>query len=664
MPAAPQLTTVLEGPERIRISANCKNGKITQCYFNELPSQNLYYLFMRGFKISADKPCLGTRQSPGAGPYHWITFREVKEMAECVGSALISLGHTPRQSQKIGIYSANRYEWDVAQLANNTYSFVTVPLYDTLGVESIAHIVSVTDMRVIFCDDAAKVKKLLSIRDQVPQLGLVVTMESLSADLVASLKKANVAHQNFTDLVHLGKSTSCGKPVKQTPQPPLDEDELALILFTSGTTGTPKGVMLSNRNIVTDVGAIHEHCSSFFEVTNEDCVISYLPQAHGFNQCSTHVMLAFGARVGYLSGSVFNLLADVKELRPTLFPIVPRLLNRIYDTVWQKATGNSVKRYLLKRAYETKRLQMETGMVVKKDLADKLVFKKIHKLLGGRVRCMITGSAPVSAEVLTFIRAAVGCQVLEGYGQTETTAGSTVSLPTDYSPGHVGVPLTCCEIKLVDIPEMNYNAWNNQGEVCVRGPHCFKGYWKDAENTRSTLDEAGWVHTGDVGMWTEAGNLKIIDRKKNIFKLAQGEYIAPEKIENIYTQAPVVQQVFVHGDSLEPCCVAVVVPDRPVLEEMATSQLGIDVTSQSWPAICANPHVRKLVLEQMHVRGNAAKLNKLEQVKSVYLWTEVFSIENDLLTPTMKSKRPQLRSKFTTEIKNMYSEMASEGNSS
>jgi len=284
------------------------------------------------------------------------------------------------------------------------------------------------------------------------------------------------------------------------------------------------------------------------------------------------------------------------------------------------------------------------------------VFRKVQKLLGGRVRGMVTGSAPVSAEVLTFVRCAVGCDVLEGYGQTETTAASTCTRPMDYSPGHVGVPLTCCEVKLVDIPEMNYFSRNNQGEVCFRGPHCFVGYWKDEDNTAATIDENGWVHSGDVGTWTDQGTLRLVDRKKNIFKLAQGEYIAPEKIEGIYLQCPTVAQVFVHGDSLETCCVAIVVPDENVVREVA-EKMGIE--EKSWSGICANKEMRSFVLKEMVAKGNEHKLNKLEQVKNVYLWSQQFSIENDLLTPTLKSKRPQLRNKFMEEIKILYQEVAS-----
>jgi len=242
----------------------------------------------------------------------------------------------------------------------------------------------------------------------------------------------------------------------------------------------------------------------------------------------------------------------------------------------------------------------------------------------------------------------------EGYGQTETTAASTATHPGDFNPGHVGPPMVHCEIKLVDIPEMNYSAANNKGEVCFRGPHCFMGYWKDEKNTRETIDEDGWVHSGDVGMWTEQGTLKLVDRKKNIFKLAQGEYIAPEKIEGYYLQCPTVAQVFVHGDSLETCCVAIVVPDEVVLRDVA-KELGIE--EKAWSGLCMNKQLTKYIYDEMIALGNANKLNKLEQVKNIFVWHQQFSVENDLLTPTLKSKRPQMRARFEAEIKHMYAEV-------
>ncbi|EPB65024.1 hypothetical protein ANCCEY_15913, partial [Ancylostoma ceylanicum] len=181
--------------------------------------------------------------------------------------------------------------------------------------------------------------------------------------------------------------------------------------------------------------------------------------------------------------------------------------------------------------------------------------------MGGRVRLMVTGSAPLAENVLTFVRAAMGCIVVEGYGQTECVAACTVSMEGDSKAGHVGMAIPSASIKLVDVPELGYFSKDEAGEVCVKGPIVFRGYYKNEEQTKEVLDEDGWLHTGDIGRWTKEGTLKIVDRKKHIFKLAQGEYVAPEKIENIYVRSKYVAQSFVYGESLKTCLIAVVVPD-------------------------------------------------------------------------------------------------------
>ena len=208
-------------------------------------------------------------------------------------------------------------------------------------------------------------------------------------------------------------------------------------------------------------------------------------------------------------------------------------------------------------------------------LFDRLVFSKIRAKIGGRVRAMITGASPISPEVFDFLRVCFTRDIVEGYGMTETACAITLTMPGDPTAGHVGGPVTACEVKLDDIPEMGYTNADRpfpRGEICVRGPCNFRGYHKDEAQTREVVDADGWVHTGDVGMWIEGGRLRVIDRKKNIFKLSQGEYVAPEKIEQVYQRSPLLQQVFVYGDSLSPCLVAVGVPDPEVFLPWAKRQ--------------------------------------------------------------------------------------------
>jgi len=245
----------------------------------------------------------------------------------------------------------------------------------------------------------------------------------------------------------------------------------------------------------------------------------------------------------------------------------------------------------------------------------------------------------------------LGCYVAEGYGQTEVTAASAMTLPTEWQAGVVGPPLTNCHIKLVDIPEMDYFAKDNKGEICVRGSCMMIGYYKDPEKTKEVIDEDGWVHTGDVGKWLPNGTLKIIDRKKHIFKLAQGEYIAPEKIESIYIRSKFVSQVFVDGDSLQTYPVAIIVPDVEVVVDWAKMELN---NNASLSELCEDESVKAAILEDITKLGAEARLKGFEQVKDIYLCSEVFTVENGLLTPTFKTKRPALRRRFAAEIQNLY----------
>merc|ERR1712066_768989 len=256
--------------------------------------------------------------------------------------------------------------------------------------------------------------------------------------------------------------------------------------------------------------------------------------------------------------------------------------------------------------------------------------------------------------ILNVLRAAFGCDILEGYGQTECAAACCATLPGDHS-GTVGAPLVCNEIRLDDVADMNYFAKDGKGEICIRGPNVMKGYFKDPAKTAETIDEGGWLHTGDIGMWMGQGNLKIIDRKKNIFKLAQGEYIAPEKIENIYIRSSAAMQVFVHGDSLQAFLVVLVVPDPETF--VAWCKENVQGSSGDLASLCKNEAVKKAVLADMVAIGKKDNLKSFEQAKAIHIDPEAWSVEKDLLTPTFKSKRPQLQKYYQAEIEQMYVEL-------
>ncbi|NXO74264.1 ACSL1 ligase, partial [Phainopepla nitens] len=616
----------VEGGEHARRSSLLKSDELLLYYYDDV--RTVYDLFQRGLQVSNNGPCLGFRK-PNQ-PYEWISYKEVADRAEHVGSALLHRGFKPSHVQYIGIFSQNRPEWVIIEQACYAFSMVVVPLYDTLGAEAITYIVNKADLSLVFCDKPDKAKLLLSSveKGETPILNTIVIMDSFAMDLVEYGKKCGVEVFSMRELEELGRAH------RQKPMPPKPED-LAIICFTSGTTGNPKGAMITHQNIVSNASAFIKATEKSFMPSTDDVLISFLPLAHMFERI-VEVSICLIKMHKYF----------LLELRCLPMKVI---LSYLIFTILGQA-DSSLKRWLLDFASKRKEAELRSGIVRNNSFWDKVIFRKIQASLGGRVKLMITGAAPVSASVLTFLRAALGCQFYEGYGQTECTAGCSLSLPGDWTAGHVGAPMPCNVIKLVDVQEMNYLAAKGEGEVCIKGVNVFRGYLKDPEKTAEALDKDGWLHTGDIGKWLPNGTLKIIDRKKHIFKLAQGEYIAPEKIENVYLRCEAVAQVFVHGESLQAFLVGVVIPDPETLHNWAKKK-GLE---GSYQELCRNKDVKKHILEDMVRVGKESGLKSFEQVKDIVLHTEMFSVENGLLTPTLKAKRPELRKYFQSQIDELY----------
>ncbi|XP_054634808.1 long-chain-fatty-acid--CoA ligase 1a isoform X2 [Dunckerocampus dactyliophorus] len=604
-------------------------------------ARTMYEVFLRGLKMSNNGPCLGSRK-PNQ-PFEWLSYREVADRAEYVGSALLHRGHSQSGDKYIGIFAQNRPEWTISELACHTYSLVTVPLYDTLGAEAIGFIIDKASISTVICDVAEKARMILDcFNEKGRTVKTIVVMEPFDADLVTRGQTYAVEVMSLKDFEDLGKANY------YDPVPPKPED-LALICFTSGTTGNPKGAMITHGNVISNTAAFLKMTEGELKASPKDVLISFLPLAHMFERVVEGVILIHGARIGFFQGDIRLLMDDLKELQPTFFPVVPRLLNRMFDKIFSQA-NTPLKRWMLDLAFRRKEVELNSGVVRKDSMWDKLIFKKVQASLGGRVRLMITGAAPVSPTVLTFLRVALGCQFYEGYGQTECTAGCSMSMPGDWTAGHVGPPLPCNAIKLVDVADMDYLAANSEGEVCVQGPNVFLGYLGDAEKTAEAIDKDGWLHTGDIGKWLPNGTLKLIDRKKHIFKLAQGEYIAPEKIENIYSRSDPVAQIFVHGDSLQACLVGIVVPDPDFLT-IWLKRRGMNGT---YLDLCKSKDVKNAILEDLQKLGKQSGLKSFEQVRDIALHPEMFSVQNGLLTPTLKAKRVKLLSYFRAQIDELY----------
>jgi long-chain acyl-CoA synthetase len=428
------------------------------------------------------------------------------------------------------------------------------------------------------------------------------------------------------------------------------------ICYTSGTTGNPKGVQITHRNVIAAAGGLAKLIPKHLIFSTKDSHLSFLPLSHMFERVVFHTLSHYGCRIGFYQGDINVLLDDLATLKPTLFPCVPRLLNKLYDGIQSKVSGGSfIARNLFHYGFNRKYSILKRGTVTKNTMWDKLIFARIQERIGGKVRMMLTGAAPISSEVLEFMRVSMGCFVVEGYGQTESCAAGFITQMGDHCPmfgSNVGVPFSSIEYKLVDAPQKNYfvtDSPNPRGEICMRGPLIMKGYYKNPEKTRETIDQDGWLHTGDVGEILPNRTLRIIDRVNNIFKLSQGEFVAPELIEN-KIKSPFVAQLYVHGDPFQPSLVVIAIVDASILQFART--LGLKETEPE--VLIQNQLLQDQLLKHLQDLGRKNGLKGYEIPKGIHLDTELFTVANGLLTPTFKTKRNVVKEKYSSEIAKIY----------
>ena len=617
--------------------------------------------FDSNLKKWPNAPLLGTK---GKTEYSWLSWKEVDGLARDFAAGLAALDLTPevegegRTWRFLGIQAKNRKEWGLSYLGNIRNNGTAVALYDTLGVEASKYVINQTGLSTIACQGDLVSKIIdMKIEDMAAgedaKLGSfknIITFDELAREDRQRDQEAGVTIYTFAEVLEKGKANTSWTVTEPGP------DDCPMFSYTSGTTGDPKGVKLTHQMLVGCAAAVKistDFNNPMGGLGPDDTYISYLPSAHSFEAALFATTICYGQRCGYFGGDILKLVPeDLPMLKPTFFPSVPRLYNKIFGKIQaQFAAATGCKAWLINKAVTTKQAALRANGTFTHGCYDKLVFKKVRALMGGRVRMMLTGSAPISAEVLDFLKICFCVNVYEGYGMTETSAGSVLTKYNDPKTGHVGGPVANVKIRLRDIPEMGYLHTNDppKGEVCFWGPSIMKGYFKNPEKTAEAMD-GEWLKSGDVAVIHPNGAIQIVDRAKNIFKLSQGEYIAPEKLENQYIKSEYIAQIWIHGDSLHDWAMAFIVVDPDRIKKWAADNAAGEVNDE----LMKNMKLKEVIYNDLMRIATENKFNSLEKPKQIHLLKDMWTVESDMLTPTMKTKRNIARAVYKNDIEALY----------
>lgn len=561
-----------------------------------------------------------------SGKWQTHTVSDYRNFANKFSNGLLSLGI--KKGDKIATITNNRPEWNFADMGILQIGAVHVPVYPTISPEEFHYTLEHCEAKYIFVAGKLLYNKLKPIVDDIEQIKDIYTFDNLEEI------------PNWKEVLDLGEKYSKENPTQLDEiKDKVEADDLASIIYTSGTTGTPKGVMLTHKNFMSNV----EGCKHMLELI-DDKMLSFLPLCHVFERMVNYAYQNKGISIYYAEN--FNTIArDLRDITAEGFVTVPRVLEKVYNKIIAKGKDlKGIKKQVffwavnLGLKYNENPEKRSWWYEAKLKLANKLVFKKWREALGGNIRMIISGGAALQPRIVRVFWAA-GLPLYTGYGLTETSPVISVTHPPypNLKFGTVGPVLKNVEVKIAE-----------DGEILCKGPNIMKGYFKDEENTKKTIDAEGWLHTGDIGTLQENNILKITDRKKEIFKLSGGKYVAPQPIENHMKESMFIEQIMVVGEN-ERFTAAIISPDFSFLH----SWCGIKkIKYRDNNELISNPKVIARIQKEINLHNK--ELGHIEKIKHFCLVTEEWTSENRLLSPTLKLKRRILSKKYAEEIKKLY----------
>ncbi|XP_056004487.1 long-chain-fatty-acid--CoA ligase 4-like isoform X3 [Ostrea edulis] len=626
-------------------------------------------LLKRAVQMFSSYKCLGTRdllseedemQSNGKifkkvimGEYRWITFEDMFTRVSHFGSGLLATGQQPRKN--VMIFCETKAEWMIAAQACFMYNFPVVTLYATLGKEAVLHGVHESEVSHIIVS-AQLTSKLKGIITRLPNVTHLIYVGDGKSPNKSDFPES-VKLMSMEEVEVLGSQPDNIRTPVTKPMP----DDLAVIMYTSGSTGVPKGVLITHKNLMSGMTG---QCEKILSLGPKDTYIGYLPLAHVLELSAEISCLAHGACIGYSSPLTLTdnsskikkgSKGDVSVLRPTLMAAVPMIMDRLYKGVWEKVNmGGSFSKALFEWAYDYKKKQIEKGRNT--PILDKYIFSKVSLVLGGHVRMMLSGGAPLSEKTQRFMNICFRCPVLQGYGLTETCGAGTITEVGDLSTGRVGAPLICCELRLRDWPEGNYTSKDKpcpRGEILLGGGNIVLGYHKKPEKTKEDfleIDGTWYFCSGDIGQMDPDGCLRVIDRKKDLVKLQGGEYVAVSQVETVLKMVPIVEQIYIHADSNHDCTLVFIVPNNKHLEDLAES-LGVRGELED---LCKDKKVENEVLRKLTESGIKGELERFCLPRKVKICPEPWMPESGLVTDSFKVKRKNFEEHFKDDIVEMF----------